>query len=120
MALTQVNIGFAPNDGLGDLLRNAFDKLNLNDNDLLNTITTYISNTKSGQTALLTAGNGKVINYADFGLLAFTDANYTLKLWAEDTNGISSPIIKASQTASGFVFNLTFPSIVTFLAHKNL
>ena len=118
--LDLIDIGFVPNDGLGDFLRDAFDKTNLNDQDLLNTITLYISNTKSGQTSLLSAGNGQVINFSDFGLSAFTDANYTLKLWAEDTNGISSPIVLASKTASGFIFNLTFGAIVTFMTHKNI
>jgi hypothetical protein len=52
MAQQRINIGFAPNDGLGDPLRNAFHKINLNFDELYPLIPT------AGQRAALAGTSG--------------------------------------------------------------
>lgn len=51
MAITSVNVGSAPNDGTGDTLRSAFQKLNANDSDLDGRVTSAATTATSAATA---------------------------------------------------------------------
>lgn len=124
MAISTVNIGSAPNDGTGDPLRTAFNKLNTNFLNITadggDEITVTDPTTSTDQPLNTALAN----IYASGGgttpdLQAVTDENLNVDGYAETTNGIQASKLKAdgllvdggiyySDSFSDTIFNLLY------------
>lgn len=111
--LDPVNIGSIANDGTGDPLRDAFNKVNKDIAAVNNEVGTLGNNVKSGTTALLPVG----VNIISFSS-AYPDSNYDIVIMARDSNGLFSPGKYVTKTQSNFTVDLTFPAIITYIANR--
>jgi hypothetical protein len=112
--LDPIDTGTTPNDGTGDVLRDAFNKTNTNDIAINDELGTLSNKTKSATSGTLTAGSN-IITFSS----PFTDTNYNLTLTVLDASGVPSAYTLTAKTASNFTIDLAFDSIVTYIAHKN-